>query len=157
MAYEKQTWVDGVTPLNAEHLNHMEEGIGSCVQAVELEEAVQSALTQAKESGEFDGADGQKGADGKNGADGVSVTHSWNGTTLTVTSASGTSSANLKGDAGAAGKDGSNGKTPVKGTDYYTESDKAEIVMAVRAALTNETWTFTLSDGSTVTKRVYVS
>lgn len=27
MAYEKQTWVDGVTPLNAEHLNHMEQGI----------------------------------------------------------------------------------------------------------------------------------
>ena len=28
MAYQKQTWVDGVTPLNAEHLNHMEQGIG---------------------------------------------------------------------------------------------------------------------------------
>lgn len=27
MAYQKQTWVDGVTPLNAEHLNHMEQGI----------------------------------------------------------------------------------------------------------------------------------
>ena len=27
MAYEKQTWVDGVTPLDAAHLNHMEQGI----------------------------------------------------------------------------------------------------------------------------------
>lgn len=27
MSYEKQTWVDGVSPLNAERLNHMEEGI----------------------------------------------------------------------------------------------------------------------------------
>lgn len=27
MAYEKQTWVDGVTPLDAAHLNHMEHGI----------------------------------------------------------------------------------------------------------------------------------
>ena len=27
MAYAKQTWVDGVTPLDAEHLNHMEQGI----------------------------------------------------------------------------------------------------------------------------------
>lgn len=27
MAYKKQTWVDGVTPLDAEHLNHVEEGI----------------------------------------------------------------------------------------------------------------------------------
>ena len=44
--------------------------------------------------------DGKDGADGK---DGVSVTHSWNGTTLTVTSSSGTSSADLKGDKGDRG------------------------------------------------------
>ena len=36
------------------------------------------------------------------GDDGVSCTHSWNGTTLTITSASGTSSADLKGDTGEA-------------------------------------------------------
>ena len=44
--------------------------------------------------------DGEKGNQGEPGNDGVSCTHSWNGTTLIVTSASGTSSANLKGDAG---------------------------------------------------------
>ena len=27
MAYEKQTWEDGVSPVNAERLNHIEEGI----------------------------------------------------------------------------------------------------------------------------------
>ncbi len=37
------------------------------------------------------------------GADGTSCTHSWSGTTLSVTSASGTSSANLKGDKGDPG------------------------------------------------------
>lgn len=37
------------------------------------------------------------------GEDGVSATHSWNGTTLTITSASGTSSADLKGDKGDKG------------------------------------------------------
>lgn len=37
------------------------------------------------------------------GKDGVSCTHSWNGTTLTVTSASGTSSADLKGEKGDVG------------------------------------------------------
>lgn len=52
------------------------------------------------------GATGKQGVAGKNGSNGVSCTHSWNGTTLTVTSASGTSSANLKGAAGA------NGVTP---------------------------------------------
>ena len=31
--------------------------------------------------------------------------------------------------------DGADGKTPIKGTDYYTEADKTEIVNAVIAAL----------------------
>lgn len=33
------------------------------------------------------------------------------------------------------GKDGEDGYTPVKGTDYYTEEDKTEIVNAVIVAL----------------------
>ena len=40
------------------------------------------------------------------GEDGVSATHSWNGTVLTVTSASGTSSADLKGEKGDTGAAG---------------------------------------------------
>ena len=47
------------------------------------------------------------------GKDGIDCTHEWNGTVLTITSASGTSSADLKGD---------------KGDDYtLTEADKQEI------------------------------
>ncbi len=57
----------------------------------ELSAAVEEALAQAKESGEFDGADG------------VSVTHEWDDTVLYITSASGTSGYDLQ---GAAGKDG---------------------------------------------------
>lgn len=49
------------------------------------------------------GDKGNPGTNGTNGTNGVSCTHSWNGTTLTVTSASGTSSANLKGDKGDTG------------------------------------------------------
>lgn len=49
---------------------------------------------------------------------------------------------------------GATGKAPVKGTDYFTDEDKAEMVTQVKAALTSETWTFTLSDGSTVTRKV---
>lgn len=48
------------------------------------------------------------------------------GTTDTGVSAKG-----IKGDTGA------NGKTPVKGTDYFTEADKQELVNAVIAALPN--------------------
>ena len=91
------------------------------------------------------GVDGKDGQDGKNG---ISVTHKWDGTILEVTSASGTSSADLKGEKGdpftyadftpeqlealrgQPGKDGADGYTPVKGTDYFTESDKQEIAAA---------------------------
>jgi hypothetical protein len=38
-------------------------------------------------------------------------------------------------DVGLKGKDGTNGKTPVKGTDYWTEADKAEIVADTLSAL----------------------
>ena len=44
------------------------------------------------------GDKGDPGDKGEPGKDGVSAVHSWNGTVLTVTSASGTSSANLKGE-----------------------------------------------------------
>ena len=37
-----------------------------------------------------------------------------------------------------------------------TDTDKNTIAEAVKASLTTETWTFTLEDGSTVTKAVYV-
>ena len=62
-----------------------------------------------------DGADGAPGRDGTDGRDGVSATHEWNGTTLTITSASGTSSANLKGEPGRDGADGAPGKDGAPG------------------------------------------
>ena len=93
------------------------------------------------------GLKGETGEKGEKGTDGTSATHRWSGTTLYITSASGTSSANLKGekgDPGTNGKDGTNGTngkdgvdgyTPVKGKDYFTETDKAEIISSVIAAL----------------------
>lgn len=44
-----------------------------------------------------------------------------------------------KGDKGDPGAKGADGKTPVKGTDYWTAADKAEIVADTLAAL--PTWT----------------
>ena len=51
----------------------------------------------------------------KSGQDGVSATHSWNGTVLTISSASGTSSANLKGEKGEQGEKGETGATGPQG------------------------------------------
>ena len=234
MAYQKQTWVDGVTPLDAEHLNHMEQGISQLsdeivttseskvaahntgtdthsdirlliqgltdklnvladsddttldqlsevvayiksnrtlieaittskvsvadivdnlttnvsnkplsaeqgvviktlidalrndkLDAAELANAVNTALAQAKASGEFDGADGAPGKDGadgqpgENGADGYSptanVTQNDNGATITITDKNGTTTATVTngnpGADGSPGKDGANGKS----------------------------------------------
>ena len=60
----------------------------------------------------FDGKDGQ---DGQNGKDGISVTHEWNDTRLKITSASGTSSADLKGQQGEQGPQGEKGDVGPKG------------------------------------------
>ena len=75
------------------------------------------------------GAPGKDGAPGRDGADGVSVTHEWDGTVLTVTSASGTSSADLRGPQGPSGegagtpgppgKDGADGKDGVSATHSW--------------------------------------
>ena len=63
---------------------------------------------------------------------GISCYHKWNGTTLTITSASGTSSANLKGEKGDKGEAG---KTPVRGVDYFTQSDINYMINEVLAKI----------------------
>lgn len=87
-----------------------------------LQDKINTALETAKASGEFNGEDGLsayqiwlnagntgteldflESLKGKDGEDGTSVTHEWNGTVLTVTSESGTSSVDLKGETGKSG------------------------------------------------------
>ena len=67
----------------------------------QTQQTVNNALAQAKESGVFDGKDGQDGKDGENGQDGY---------------------------------------TPVRGTDYWTETDKAEIKAFVDEAILGGAW-----------------
>ena len=88
------------TELNAlnEKNAAQDEAISSKLEATALPTAINTALAQAKNSGQFDGDPGATGPQGPAGAD---------------------------------------GKTPVKGTDYWTEQDKAEIVSDVLAALPN--------------------
>ena len=63
---------------------------------------------------------------GDPGEDGVSVTHKWSGTTLTITSASGTSSANLKGEKGDTGATGPQGPQGIQGPKGNTGSTGAK-------------------------------
>lgn len=70
---------------------------------------------------------------GLKGADGITPTIGANGNWYLDTTDTGKPSRGEKGDKGA------DGKMPVKGTDYWTESDKQEIVNDVIAALPNGT------------------
>jgi hypothetical protein len=79
-----------------------------------------------------DGADGQDGAKGDKGDPGEQGIQGPKGDT----GAKGDQGEpGAKGDKGDTGATGADGKTPVKGTDYFTDADKAEMVNAVIAAL----------------------
>lgn len=61
------------------------------------------------------GVDYFDGKDGADGINGLSATHRWDGTILTIRSASGTSSADLKGETGPQGPKGEKGDTGPQG------------------------------------------
>ena len=71
-----------------------------------LPQAINTALEQAKESGEFDGPQGPAGETGPAGPQGP---------------------AGEKGDKGETGPAGQAGYTPVKGVDYFTEEEVGSI------------------------------
>lgn len=91
---------DDIKTWATNNLNALNTKIDNKLDSAALPGAIDNAIAQAKESGDFKG---------EKGDDGVSATHSWSGTTLTITSASGTSSANLKGDKGDKGEQGVQG------------------------------------------------
>ena len=134
------------------------EDVGALAQN-ELQTGVDTALAQAKASGEFDGPQGENGADGKDGADGqpgaaggyyapavtqpdantmrVSFTPS-DASMPAVQDRDITLPQGPQGTQGPAGADGADGYTPVRGKDYWTADDKQSIVDDVLAAL--PTW-----------------
>lgn len=106
----------------------------------DLASVTEEILAEAKASGEFDGEDGEDGADGK---DGISPTLSIStingGHRIEVYDVIGIRSFVVKdGENGADGKDGADGYSPIRGTDYWTDADKASIVTDVINAL--PTW-----------------
>lgn len=95
------------------------------------------------------GKDGAQGEPGPAGSDGFSpiatVTQTETGATISIQDKSGTTTATItngakgdKGDPGETGPQGEQGPagyTPVRGTDYWTAADQAQIVQDVLAAL----------------------
>ena len=128
---QKPTYTaDEVGAASRETVEKLTETINTKIGASELTTAVETALAEAKASGEFDGEDGRDGTSvtvssvTESTEDGGSnVVRFSDGKTLTVKN----------------GKTGADGKTPVKGADYFTADDKTEMVNLVLAAL--PTWT----------------
>jgi hypothetical protein len=127
--------------VNAKLKGYISRGIA----ALEVDENGHLIITltdgAVEDLGKVSGEDGKDGQDGVDGKDGVSVTHEWDGTVLRVTSAIGTSEADLKGERGERGnpftyedftaeqlaalkgEKGDAGYTPVKGKDYVDGKD----------------------------------
>lgn len=97
------------------------------------------------------GLNGKDGGDGRDGKDGVSVTHLWTGTTLIITSASGTTSRDLKGekgDVGDAGEKGDKGEPGANGRDGKDGRD-GEDGVSVTHSWNGTTLTITSASGTT--------
>lgn len=145
--------VNGVKP---DESGNVEIEVAGGVPTEVINEAVEAALTEAKESGAFKGDDGTsvtitsiKESSIDSGTNTVTFS---DGNVLKIkngsTGGSGTGEGGISSDqliaaveealqdAKDSGEfDGADGYTPVKGTDYYTAADKAEMVDLVLAAL----------------------
>ena len=111
------------------------------------------------------GAQGEKGDKGDSGGQGpqgprgnpgfspiATVTQTDTGATISIQDATGTTTATITN--GQDGAPGADGYTPIKGTDYWTESDKAEIVQEAASSIpiaTTEVAGKVKPDGTTVT------
>ena len=106
---------------------------------------VETALSEAKASGEFKGDKGDKGATGTAGVSISSVKQTTTSTAddgnniITVTLSNGTTST-FTVQNGSKGSAGTAGKTPVRGTDYWTSADIAEIKSYVDEAILGGAW-----------------
>lgn len=123
--------------------------------AAELNNAINTALEQAKASGEFDGADGKPG---ENGADGYSptanVTQNDNGATITITDKNGTTTATVKN--GKDGSDGNPGADGSPGKDGQPGKDGVGIQSVVQTTTStadggDNVFTVTLTNGTSAT------
>ena len=126
MDFSKKIFVDNQTVIDADTLNAIQDELirvagllGKDIQSAAINDSGHLILTLTDgttlDAGVAKGAQGEKGATGPAGPQGP------------------------KGDTGDTGPQGPAGHTPVKGTDYWTAADKAEMVADVLAALPDGT------------------
>lgn len=132
MALERVVYIDGMTTIGAKNLNDIQDAIianeaeiSEKIGSEELESHVQDVMQQAKENGDFNGEPGEPGKS-------VTITNisesTADGGSNIVTFSDG-KKLNVK-----------NGKTPVRGTDFWTPDDIAEIKAYVNEAILGGAW-----------------
>lgn len=104
-----------------------------------LTAAVEDALAQAQASGEFKG---DAGVGVSSVAQTTTSTEDDGNNIITVTLTNGTTSTFIvqNGSKGSTGDQGDDGYSPVRGTDYWTDADKAEIKSYVDEAILGGAW-----------------
>ena len=132
MALTKRNYVSGKTVITADNLNAIQDELirvagllGKDIQSAAINDSGHLILMLT------DGTTLDAGV--AKGSDGITPHIGDNGNWYIGSTDTGKPSRGEKGDTGAAGK------TPVKGTDYWTAADKQEIVNSVIAALPDGT------------------
>lgn len=153
---EKNPIEAGATEEEAEQIRKNKESIETLekdkLDAEKLPEAVNDALAKAKASGDFKGdpgapgapgekgdpgepgEKGDKGDQGDQGEQGIQGKQGPKGDTGPE------GPEGPKGEQGAPGEKGDKGDTPIRGKDYWTETDKAEIKSYVDEAILGGVW-----------------
>ena len=97
----------------------------------ELDNAIDQALLKAKESGEFKGEKGEQGEQGVAGKDGKDGTKGEKG------DKGDKGDRGEQGIQGIQGEKGTDGYTPQKGVDYFTDDDKQELIAELTPTIEN--------------------
>ena len=120
--------------LKQDILDSIPPSSGGVIDKAEVEKIVKEYIeTNPPASGE----DGSDGVDGKDGiSPTVKVEEIAGGYNITITDVNGDNSFTLmNGVDGQDGRDGRDGYTPVKGVDYYTETEKEELIQTIISRL----------------------
>lgn len=105
------------------------DGVSPTVSVTDIDGGHRVSIIDSTGEKSFDVMDGATGPAGPKGDTGATGPKGDQGET------GATGPKGDKGDTGATGPAGADGETPVKGTDYWTESDKQEIIDEVIAAV----------------------
>ena len=133
---------DGYSPVKGVDYTDGADGYSPTVSTKEVANGYEITIVDKDSSQTIVVNNGQDGGKGDKGDNGVSCTHSWDGTVLNITSASGTSSVDLVGRTGESG-------VGIESVEQTTISEEDNGVNVITITLSNgESFTINIRNGS---------